>query len=397
MLLFKFHGDLRHPTRLVATEADYDSFLAKYPLLATYLSNLLISKTAVFIGYSLEDPDFRQVLQVVASRLGASTRKRYAISLNARPTDIKRFERRGVEVINIPSPRDRYGDTLSNVFGELRDYWLENVFSVSKVTEEHPLRELLLPRTSETRLCFCAVPLDLLPLYRDQIFPIIEDAGFVPIAAPDVISPGDNVSAKIEGLIDRSAVMIAELGTNWTATELQMAISKQRGRWDEFGNRRLEIVIVATDEETIPAWASSTKVLIRPNRTSQLSEPFVTNLSQILQNISLESGVSRRNEPSRLLAAKEYRAAVIAAMTLLESKLREMLKKPDTIIEGRRLSMRNLVERALDSQLISEMDRSHILDWIGTRNAAVHTNQPISRTLAKSIVDGANRIISSFH
>ncbi len=36
-LLLKLHGDLHHPERLIATEADYDGFLAKYPLLATYL------------------------------------------------------------------------------------------------------------------------------------------------------------------------------------------------------------------------------------------------------------------------------------------------------------------------------------------------------------------------
>lgn len=60
-LLLKLHGDLRHPKRLVVTEADYDGFLANYPLIATYLSNQLITKTAAFIGYSLDDPDFRQI------------------------------------------------------------------------------------------------------------------------------------------------------------------------------------------------------------------------------------------------------------------------------------------------------------------------------------------------
>jgi len=54
------HGDIRHPKRLVVTEPDYDDFLTNYPLIATYLSNLLITKTAVFIGYSLDDPDFRK-------------------------------------------------------------------------------------------------------------------------------------------------------------------------------------------------------------------------------------------------------------------------------------------------------------------------------------------------
>src|SRR5919108_5046963 len=45
-LLLKLHGDLHHPTRLVLTEEDYDSFLDRFPLLATYLANLLITRTA---------------------------------------------------------------------------------------------------------------------------------------------------------------------------------------------------------------------------------------------------------------------------------------------------------------------------------------------------------------
>jgi hypothetical protein len=47
-LLLKLHGDLRHPSRLIVSEADYDGFLAGYPLLATYLANQLIRKTAIW-------------------------------------------------------------------------------------------------------------------------------------------------------------------------------------------------------------------------------------------------------------------------------------------------------------------------------------------------------------
>jgi hypothetical protein len=59
--LLKLHADLHHPTRMVVSENDYDRFLDRYPLLATFLANLLITKTAVLVGYSLDDPDFRQV------------------------------------------------------------------------------------------------------------------------------------------------------------------------------------------------------------------------------------------------------------------------------------------------------------------------------------------------
>src|SRR5690349_1126475 len=106
-LLLKLHGDLRHPNRLVVSEADYDGFLARFPLLATYLSNQLITKTAMFIGYSLDDPDFRQIWHIVSDRLGRSRRMAYTLAVNASNSDVARFERRGVKVINLPGSRDQ--------------------------------------------------------------------------------------------------------------------------------------------------------------------------------------------------------------------------------------------------------------------------------------------------
>ena len=124
-LLLKLHGDLRHPGRLIVTEADYDGFLARYPLLATYLSNQLITKTAVFVGYSLTIRIFGQIWQVVTERLGRTRRLAYALMVSARPGDIARFERRGVKVINLPGSRDHYGAVLAATFKELRGYMRE--------------------------------------------------------------------------------------------------------------------------------------------------------------------------------------------------------------------------------------------------------------------------------
>lgn len=182
-LLLKLHGDVRHPKRLVVTEADYDGFLTSYPLIATYLANLLITKTAVFIGYSLDDPDFRQIWHVVASRLGKARRMAYAIMVDAKPGDIARFERRGVKVVNLPGTRDRYGAVLAEAFAELREYRREHAGSTLKATEEKPLEQLLLPRNAMSRLCLFATPLDVLPFYRENVFPLAEAAGFVPVSA----------------------------------------------------------------------------------------------------------------------------------------------------------------------------------------------------------------------
>lgn len=69
--LYKLHGDIHHPEHLIMTESDYDLFLGRWPLLATAITSLFISHTAVLIGYSFDDPDTRQLMALVKERLGA--------------------------------------------------------------------------------------------------------------------------------------------------------------------------------------------------------------------------------------------------------------------------------------------------------------------------------------
>jgi hypothetical protein len=99
--LVKLHGDLDHPNRLVASETDYDSFLQENPLLVTYVANLLITRTPLFIGYSLDDPDFRQIMSIVNSRLGRLTRVGYALTHGVTAQQRNRFERRNVRCIDV--------------------------------------------------------------------------------------------------------------------------------------------------------------------------------------------------------------------------------------------------------------------------------------------------------
>ncbi|MFD1875553.1 SIR2 family NAD-dependent protein deacylase [Hymenobacter bucti] len=114
--LLKLHGDLHHPKRLVATEEDYDKFLNSYPMLATFLANLLITRTAFFIGYSVDDSDFRQVWQLIKERLGDLRRKAYTVKVDCPAHEKLRYERRGVKVIDIPSNGLNYTTILENVF-----------------------------------------------------------------------------------------------------------------------------------------------------------------------------------------------------------------------------------------------------------------------------------------
>ncbi|MCA0035325.1 SIR2 family protein [Mesorhizobium sp. B263B2A] len=392
ILLLKLHGDIRHPKRLVVTEADYDGFLTNYPLIATYLANQLITKTAVFIGYSLDDPDFRQIWHVVASRLGKTRRMAYAVVVNARPGDIARFERRGVKVINLPGTRDRYGQVLAEAFAELREYRREHAGPTLKPTDEKPLEQLLLPRDALSRLCLFATPLDVLPFYKQYIFPLAEAAGFVPVTAADVVNLGESVSAKIDTLIDRAAVMVVDVTTRNTQAELGLALGRAQEVSTRPNRRPLRVIPVLTDGTRIPTDISGIVYIRRPVLLSEDSE-FVRALGREFARLAQEMGNVQNLEPRRLFDAKEYRAAVIAAMSLLEAELRQRLdKEPWEKVEGP-MSLRQLFNRALRTDRIWNVSEREISHWLKLRNTAVHTTLPVGRSEAKTVVEGVERIL----
>lgn len=401
MQLLKLHGDLRHPNRMVVSEADYDGFLSHYPLLATYLSNQLITKSALLVGYSLEDPDFRQIWHVVTDRLGRNRRKAYSIGVAVKTADVTRFERRGVKVINLPGAKERYGEILAEAFRELREHIRNNLISVSKVTEERPLQELLLPRTSATRLCFFSMPLELLSFYRERVFPAVAAAGYVPVTADEVVSPGDSVVAKIDALIDRAAVMVIELNSSqWSRTELNMALARLKAEGATGDEREFYLFIVVTDDEQIPPIAQNFQVIRRQHLHSDDADSFIADLVQRLTIIAGDSDAERHTEPERLLRAKEYRAATIAAMALLETTLREAIAvKPTRLIaadSGRRpMSFRALVDIAMQLELIDNDQYQQIRIWQNLRNAVVHSSQPMSRLSATELVHGVLAVVAT--
>lgn len=387
-LLLKLHGDVRHPSRLVVTEADYDAFLSRYPLMATYLANLLITKTAVLVGYSLDDPDFRQVWQVVAQRLGRSRRQAYAIAVGAKSADVARFARRGVTVINLPGSREKYGEILAAAFEELGNHWRDKVLSVSTVTEEEPLRELLLPRDASTRLCFFAVPLHRLPYYRDRVFPSVEALGLVPVTADDVVSPGDSISAKIDALMDRSAAIIVEVGSSWTTMELKLALARvKEGEIDVSGRRSPRVIILSDRDSSPPDSVDLNRLQIQRISTQRDSDDAVTRLIGALRQI-VPVDLERKAEAKRLFDAKEYRAAVISAMSYLEATLRERLDKPDWGRVNRPMALRNLLQLATERHIIHQVELGKIENWVRIRNEAVHSNAAVSKPIAQEIVDG---------
>lgn len=77
--LVKFHGSVNDIETLIISEADYRGFFRKRPVLRNLLGGLLVEKTFIFVGYSLEDPDFDQIYHDITTALGDFQRLSYAV------------------------------------------------------------------------------------------------------------------------------------------------------------------------------------------------------------------------------------------------------------------------------------------------------------------------------
>lgn len=400
-LLLKLHGDLHHPSRLVATEDDYDGFLSRFPLIATYLANQLIAKTAVFIGYSLDDPDFRQIWSVVSERLGKSRRMAYSINVDAKHSEVTRLERRGVRVINLPGRGDAYKSVLADAFRELRDHVRENVISVSKVTDEESLRELRLPRDATNRLCLFSLPLSALPYYRSNVFPLAESAGFVPITAADVVAPGDNINAKIDSLIDRAALMVVEPGSTGTRAELGAAFARLKTDRDRPHKPDLRLIVVAEADHEAAEWLAVPLMsdwllqketgrvhTVRRNGLVEDQRAFLADMSLLFEQMSADLGLDHSDEPKRLLQVGANAAAVISAFTVLERVLRKRVSQGGGHAGN---PLRHLVDQAVSMGVI-ENDR-RLPGWIRLRNEAVHLGVRVSPKNAREVVEGIWKLL----
>jgi len=392
VLLIKLHGDLHHPNRLVLTEEDYDGFIKRYSLLATYLGNLLITRTPLFIGYSLDDPDFRQIWQVIGDRLGKMRRPAYVISVGANQVDIARYERRGVKVINLPGNKKNYAKILEVLFNELRVYWSERTIKNSTYITKDRLDELSLPIESTTSLCFFAIPLSMHTFYKSFVFPMAEQLGLTPLTASDVVSPGDNTVAKISALLDRTEIMIADLSTSAIQVEVGMLISRRQ--------KEAKVLLIVEEGTDLPVEFREISHIIRPKDLSALPQKFLESIENSLQELAKDVLPLISEEPQRLLEKKEYAAAVISVTRLFEITFREITKKfvheYSNLAESdiRPLSITLMMDFTSQSKILDSREIKKIREAIRVRNRLLHEGGSISSSQATRLVSEILQIVS---
>jgi O-acetyl-ADP-ribose deacetylase (regulator of RNase III) len=77
----KLHGDVGDAEHLVLTRDAYDTFFQGRPAMALLLESLLLNETFFFVGYSLSDPNFRQIFARISGMLRDALRPAFATIL----------------------------------------------------------------------------------------------------------------------------------------------------------------------------------------------------------------------------------------------------------------------------------------------------------------------------
>jgi hypothetical protein len=345
VILLKLHGDLHHPNRLIATEEDYDSFLEKYPILSTYLANLLISRTPFFIGYSLDDNNFRQIWQLIKDRLGSLRRQAYVLKVSCSPHEKARFERRGVKVINLKGNPLDYPKILQETFMELKEYWTSSLLEKNIISEDNAMAELSLPDDVKNRISFFSMPIKLIPFYKKYIFPVVRNLNLVPISADDVISIGDNWTAKTTALISRSEFIVIDIGSISTYFEMGVALANK--------DKNTRILIIKDENIPISSEIQSQQFIItRPTDPYEEPEAIAEQVENWFNEVLEPLKKTYQDEPERLLKKKEYRAAVISAISLLENYMKNKISEFKNFQESKK-SLYSLMQLAVKFKIIN--------------------------------------------
>lgn len=372
--VIKLHGDFNHPKKMVITEWDYDTYIEENKILATYISNLFITRTLLLIGYSFDDNDIRTLWNIIGSRLGKLSIPAYIVLVDANPIEILRFERRNIKVINLPGHKSNYPEILTTFFKEIKNLIDKEISDKIIYTNENALEEKRLP-LEDNRLCFISTPLDKLPFLKTLLYPTLQKHGISPITLDEAIMPGELVTRKIDIIINQSTVAIVDVSGNnanvmW---ELGNLMSKNK-----------KIILIADDQQfdKLPFNLLDNNYIIYSmlNDNSKFLTSLDSTLGSLFNNENLTC--KKENEAIRLLEKKEYSAAVIIAYRILETTITLRFINIGRAIPISTLFIMMHTEDKESNNLINEAKK-----FTPIRNQLVHSNFTIDKKEATRIVE----------
>jgi SIR2-like domain len=389
--IVKMHGDLRHEEHIVLTRKDYDQFLDAYPVVATHLSAMLITRTPLFIGYSLTDPDFLSIKEVVRARLGKFERMSYVIQFDVPLGDMELALGQRIHIVNVTSGGRTKDERLEELFiatqqkldtragARLRrsrpDIFEEAPPIRSQTSEDEETSAALVQSTS--KLCFVMMtftdPYDR--IYRDLIVPAVEDAGLSPIRADEIPATGF-IMEQIRAAIQQARLCIADI------TDRNPNVLYEVGFAEAM---RKSVILMASNLSELPFDIAAQRVLWYSTDLSDGRQRLRRAIAHALTE-------DRFAEAEKLIAAGSPRGAIAVTAVILEHLLHELANRHDIGLRPR-LSVREIAASLERAGVIDKNMRLSIDEASSIRNRAVHAiDREPKQEEAQYILDTVKKI-----
>lgn len=394
--IVKMHGDLRHEEQIIVTQEDYDKYLDEYPVISTHLSAMLITKTALFIGYSLSDPDFKHIRDVVRSRLGKFQRMSYIIQFNQSKSNIKEMLDDSLHVLNINTKKSESKDEkLSEFFRSIQEEL--DVRAGEQLRTNKPELFELIPQetieaatratdssallTSSSNLCFVLTPFGepFDSVYRELIKPIIIEAGLEPLRADQIYASG-TVMEQIRSAIQQSRICIADLTGRNPNVLYELGIAQTLGK---------PTVLLTQDMKDIPFDVAHFRIIVYRDDKQGIDSAR----NDLIKAIDTSLGFDRLGEAKQLIENAMFRASVAILGVLLEHSLRHLIvrnKLLDSRVQehySRTMTMGKMIDMLTQAKVITKLESKNLRGATNIRNRAVHDLREPTKKDAHQFLD----------
>lgn len=387
--IIKLHGDFNHPDKMVITENDYDMYIERNPIFATYIANLFITNTMLLIGYSFDDNDFRGIWQIINSRLGKMTQPAYCVMVNAPQEKIARYHRRNIRVINLDGETKNYKNILHDFFVELKDYVDKERDKTAESTNEKINEQMIIP-AEDNKLCFISCSISRISQLSAMLNPILNNFGITPVRIDDMLMPGDNWIDISSTAIRKSKAAIIDISDATPNVMLELGLLKSV-------KSEKNILMICEKDKSLPTSDLNGQLVLYytfdvPDK--KVEYHFKKVLSEwICEVYGTEREMHSNSEQSifadarRLFEKGEYSACIVSAYSELEYQLSlhysERYPKKDGFSNFR-------INDYLKSDIYSDIPFSK--EYVSLRNKIVHQRYVATEKEALEFMDFVKEI-----
>lgn len=115
-MIIKMHGDIEN-RNAVLKKSDYDKYEQNFPLITTFVKSLFTTNTVLFIGYSLNDINVKNIMKWISDILNEDFRKVYLVDLEN--LDEINSDNKLINKISLQCSNENKGQILSNFLTDL--------------------------------------------------------------------------------------------------------------------------------------------------------------------------------------------------------------------------------------------------------------------------------------